>query len=94
MAYFSNGLEGQAYMEQYCHKCWHYDDCPVMLIHVLYNSEQHTDEKVKAILDMLIPTDGINNLQCSMFDITFDAIEDSTRPLPPISTKRYKLIEK
>lgn len=62
MAYFSSGSEGRVYQVKYCNRCVHDENhnCVVWLLHLTCEDE---DE----VLDMLIPRDGIKNLQCSMF---------------------------
>ena len=82
MGYFSNGTEGDLYVEFYCHRCVHYreegPDCGVMLAHLLHNYDQFRDggEHLKSALDCLIPritakgSDGIDiptNGECAMF---------------------------
>lgn len=78
MAYFPNGSAGAEYAERYCSACVHEGPeegpgCPIMLLHLLYNYEQHgkgkTSAKLKSVLDTLIPEtkDGLDAEQCSMF---------------------------
>lgn len=75
MAYFSNGSEGLDYESQYCDRCIHWtydqatatDGCPVWDAHMLHNYDQNGDEKVKSILDLLIPMDGLYAAQCKLF---------------------------
>lgn len=82
MGYFSNGTEGDLYVEHYCHRCIHYreegPDCGVMLAHLLHNYDQFREggEHLKSALDLLIPritmtgADGIaipTNGECAMF---------------------------
>ncbi len=72
MGYFSNGAEGMDYEEQYCRRCIHFGPeegpgCPVWMAHLLFNYDQNKDEKLASLLDVLIPRDGINNLECTMF---------------------------
>jgi len=78
MAYFSNGTEGDLYLEAVCMKCANYPaddatrDCPIRAVHFFYNYDQHKNPEVKGILNILIPrTKDGGNAQCSMF-----------RPLP------------
>lgn len=73
MAYFSNGTEGDFYTEKYCEHC-HHDingDCPILLIHLLYNYDavgDDADMKLATVLDSLIPQDKDgNNNKCNMF---------------------------
>lgn len=67
MGYFSNGTANEIYQEQYCVRCVHFDDggCPVMFAHMMYNYRDCNDEE--SILHLLIPRDGIENKQCTMF---------------------------
>lgn len=69
MGYFSNGTAGEIYEAQYCSRCVHQklDDggCRVMLAHMLYNYDECN--KPDSILHLLIPRDGIENKQCTMF---------------------------
>lgn len=73
MGYFSNGTEGMDYEEHYCHRCIHDGPeegpgCPVWLAHLLHNYEQHKDEQLASVLNILIPRDEDGwNQQCSMF---------------------------
>lgn len=73
MGYFSNGTEGMMYEERYCSKCVHYKPedggCMVWLAHLIHNYDQHDNDGVKAVLDLLIPRkkDDLANEQCSMF---------------------------
>lgn len=67
MGYFSNGSEGMDYYEEYCSKCLHDKDegCVVWNAHLLFNYDECN--KPESILHMLIPREGIRNLQCRMF---------------------------
>jgi hypothetical protein len=69
MGYFPNGTSGDAYEEQYCSRCVHqkmFDGgCTVFLAHLLHNYDECN--KPDSILHMLIPRDGIENKQCTMF---------------------------
>ena len=70
MAYFSNGTEGMGYEEKYCSKCVHGAEdkfCPVWKVHFVFNYDQCNENKIKQILDTLIPRKEIENEQCSMF---------------------------
>jgi hypothetical protein len=69
MGYFANGTEGADYQETYCVKCAHdqNNDCPVWLMHLLWNYEQHKDDEIRASLDRLIPFKDGENQQCKMF---------------------------
>jgi hypothetical protein len=71
MGYFANGTEGMTYEAEYCARCVHDDEennCPVLVIHVLHNYEQHDKPELKTILDLLIPIgdDGFTG-ECRMF---------------------------
>lgn len=70
MGYFTNGIEGADYQEEYYNHCLHdkNEDCDIWLIHIIYNNDREkTPEKQPDILDMLIPRDSNgNNLQCHM----------------------------
>lgn len=75
MAYFSNGSEGEAYVESYCYRCVHWKDlndgrgpgCPVWDLHLMSNYEECN--KKGSYLHVLIPRskDGLYNEQCTMF---------------------------
>lgn len=80
MAYFSNGSEGADYREHYCSICAHdaQRNCPVWLLHLNYNGEQHAEyakneqdkgrrEAIGEILSSLIPRDGTRNGKCNFF---------------------------
>ena len=80
MGYFSNGTEGMDYQERYCVRCVHGQhpefgpaDCPVQVLHFLYNYDQHNKTEpgptIKVILEGLIPMsqDRPHNLECKMF---------------------------
>lgn len=75
MGYFSNGTEGMLYQEQYCNRCKHDEnnDCPIWLAHLVKNYEECN--KKDSILHLLIPRDGIRNLQCKMFIETKEPAE-------------------
>lgn len=69
MAYFSNGTEGDMYMEQWCERCVHDNPdkgCTVMLLHLLHNYEECN--KKDSFLHKLIPIrdDGFAG-ECTMF---------------------------
>ena len=71
MAYFSNGTEGELYREQYCDRCVHdghgENCCEVWGLHLTYNYDRHKNPTLAAVLDTLIPRDGLGNGQCRMF---------------------------
>ena len=72
MGYFSNGSEGEAFQSRLCVKCVHHnndpddDACPVWMAHLMFNYDQHNNEAVGHILDVLMPRNGIRN-DCAMF---------------------------
>lgn len=71
MGYFSNGTEGLCYQEEWCVRCANCGDeksdfgCTVWDAHTLYCYSGTKEQK--EILDLLIPRDGIDNGQCTMF---------------------------
>lgn len=75
MAYFPNGSSGEYYQSQFCERCRNYRDeddgrgfgCPIWDAHMIHNYERADNLAVKSILDILIPMDGIEVKQCSMF---------------------------
>ncbi len=71
MGYFSNGTEGEMYVEAYCEKCLNSDEnaapgCAVWDAHLMFNYHEATNA---GILDILIPRseDKLYNEQCLMF---------------------------
>ena len=77
MGYFSNGSEGADYQERYCNHCVHDVnlDCPIWMLHLLWNSEAAGDEDKAYVLNRFIPIDGITNGECTMFIDTNGAQE-------------------
>ena len=70
MAYFSNGTEGHLYKERYCNFCIHQNaeyGCPIWMLHLAWNYDQHKDDEIAGVLQILIPRDGVINHECSMF---------------------------
>lgn len=79
MAYFANGSEGIAYMEQWCARCLNCGDdkyefgCAVWDLHSLYQGERDFSQTdggpVGRLLDSLIPRieNGKANGMCTMF---------------------------
>lgn len=70
MAYFSNGTEGMIFEERYCGHCYHDREdaqCPVLTLHYLYNYDQFKDERLKTVLDTLIPQEPCTIPECPMF---------------------------
>lgn len=70
MGYFSNGSEGDSFQAALCERCLHdvKQDCPVWLIHLMYNYNQCKNEDYAAILSAFIPRnkEGFNE-DCKMF---------------------------
>lgn len=67
MAYFSNGSEGTVFDDQ-CAKCkFGQAPCPIALVQVLYNYDQHDDKSGTAIkiLSALVKDDGT----CTMWEM-------------------------
>ena len=71
MGYFSNGTEGIMYQARYCDQCVHdrNDDCPILLLHLMWNYEQNENKDKQLVLDAFIPrsSDGLRNEECKMF---------------------------
>jgi hypothetical protein len=75
MGYFSNGSEGEGYVESYCYRCVHWKDlddgrgpgCPVWDLHLQSNYKECGNKG--SFLHQLIPRskDGLYNEQCAMF---------------------------
>jgi hypothetical protein len=73
MAYFSNGSEGEAYIDEYCSRCIHFQDaerniaCPIWYLHMVHNYDECN--KPDSFLHVLIPRSkgGLSNEQCKMF---------------------------
>lgn len=69
MGYFANSTEHLLYEEEYCVHCvYHKPDeggCAIMQMHFDLNYEHCNDPK--SPLHMLIPRDGVDNLECKMF---------------------------
>jgi len=70
MGYFSNGTEGAIYEETFCRRCIHYGPedgpgCPIWLAHLIHNYDECNNDE--SILHILIPREGVHNLQCTMF---------------------------
>jgi hypothetical protein len=67
MAYFSNGTEGELYIEAVCQHCAHFNEgsCPVLLLHLAHNYAECN--KPDSFLHVLIPRDGIRNQKCRLF---------------------------
>ena len=72
MGYFANSTEGVIYQNRFCSRCRHGCDeegCMIWSIHITYNYSQFDEglEEVQKILDALIPREGIENKECTMF---------------------------
>lgn len=65
MAYFANGTEAMIFEEQFCSRCVHGDDCPIMLLHMIHNYDECNNPN--SMLHVLIPRKGAFNGDCSMF---------------------------
>lgn len=64
MAYFSNGSEGMCFEDQ-CAKCkWGKKPCPIALVQLEFNYDQHKDTSGTAskIMDLLVKEDGTCSL--------------------------------
>ena len=76
MGHFSNGSEGEGYLNHFCFNCKEWRDrkdgkgegCPIWDVHLLY--VYNAKDEAKEILDFLIPRtdDGLGNCECSMFN--------------------------
>jgi len=68
MGYFSNGMEGDIYMDEYCNNCVHDEnlDCPVWALHLGYNQEAANNKT--HWLNRFIPynDEGFNE-KCKMY---------------------------
>lgn len=63
MAYFSNGTEGEIFVEQ-CSKCKYGElPCPIAWVQLEYNYEACNNPVARKILDFLVNQDGT----CAMF---------------------------
>lgn len=75
MAYFPNETSFEFYEAEYCQHCVnntkkgedHYC-CPIQTLHLLFNYEECSKED--SFLHMLIPRDGIENKECTMFRVS------------------------
>jgi len=66
MGYFSNGTEGECYMQSYCFKCKNWREkkgegapgCPIMDLHMFHGYDLCNSRSLaKKMLDFLIPID-------------------------------------
>jgi hypothetical protein len=84
MGYFSNGTEEMMYADKYCDKCKHDidSDCPIRLMHMLYNYDECN--KKDSILHKMIPRskDGLGNEKCVCFKEVVE-VDDRGPLLPP-----------
>lgn len=64
MGYFSNGTEGEMFVDSYCSRCVNWRDlddgrgfgCPVYDVHLIFAYEETgTGSNAESILDLLIP---------------------------------------
>ncbi len=73
MAYFANGDAQEDYEERWCDRCVHGptperdEGCAIMLVHLAYNYQALDEPEIQAILDTLIPTQGLEPAQCRLF---------------------------
>lgn len=68
MGYFSNGTEGDSYIDSVCSKCVNHGNvggCPCMMAHVLWNYEECN--KPDSILHKMIPRTKEGNGKCIFF---------------------------
>ena len=93
MACFPNGTSGAIYEDTYCRRCAHFGPedgpgCPVWGAHLLYSSEQHKDERIATILELLIPSaDNGDAKQCAMF------VEDAPKDGYQLALRKLTRIE-
>ncbi len=86
MGYFSNGTEGEMYMEHYCYRCMNWRDngtgtegCPIIDLHLLWNYDavgKDADKTKATALSQFIPITKTENGECTMFQ------------MPPQATQR------
>jgi hypothetical protein len=80
MGYFSNSTEGMMYMEEFCLKCVNWRDsgdgrgegCPIQDLHLMWNYDavgKNADKTKAEALSHFIPREGIENTQCTMYQI-------------------------
>lgn len=85
MGYFSNGTEGMDYQARYCERCAHdvNNDCPILMLHLLWNYEACKDKEKDMALNSFIPRskNGAGNEQCKMFT----PINDNSATVDPIA---------
>lgn len=70
MGYFSNGIEGMDYEDEYCERCAHNHEifgCPCLEAHRLWNYDECNNKD--SILHKMIPRDSENctNRKCIFF---------------------------
>ena len=69
MGYFPNGTEGALWESRNCANCVHDkegEECPVMLVHGLYNYDQQDNHNLEMVLGSFIPRNGKENQECAM----------------------------
>lgn len=66
MGYFANGTEWDFYYAAWCELCTHEENCPIIAIHLLAGAFRD-DPNLKWACNQLIPVNGIENLNCTMF---------------------------
>lgn len=97
MGYFSNGTEGDIYTARYCLRCVNWRDngsgsegCPIIDLHMLWNYDDVNDSKSikQQALSHFIPREGIQNLECTMFQMTPEA---SQKELERAGQQRWSL---
>ncbi len=86
MAYFSNGTEGMSYEEEYCLHCVHFETCPILVLHYMWNYDANRDETKKTALNTFIPRNKQgDNEKCLMF------VEDKSENAAPALTEIQEL---
>jgi len=87
----ANGTDGDSYEARYCAYCLHYSQaegecCPVLMLHLLWNYEQHNaDDPVSLLkhqaLEQFIPTDDAQNQPCRMWAPIHDGVTEPGGPV-------------
>src|SRR4051812_14099639 len=80
MGYFANGTSGDFYQAHYCERCVNWRDngsgsegCPIIDLHLMWNYDaigKDADKTKAAALEHFIPIEGVDNGECSMFQMT------------------------
>lgn len=99
MGYFSNGCQGEDYQHTFCKNCVHSKtvdgyptNCMVWELHLAMNYDHCNDES--SPLHALIPRDGVENLQCTMFHpIPKEDPKDAEQQLHHINARLENLVE-